>query len=49
MVVKEFVEWKFEHKVLDWINEDINLPLSGYVPSQDLVDLLKYNININLE
>jgi hypothetical protein len=48
-VVTEFLDWTFEPKAFDWINENIDMPLSGYAPSQELINLLTNNINKDLE
>jgi hypothetical protein len=47
--VTEFIEWTFEPAVFDRINENIDLPLAGYVPGMELVNLLKYNTDTDLE
>lgn len=48
-VVNGAVGWRFEVKAFDWVNDEIDLPLSGYVPSQELINLLTYSINTDLE
>ncbi len=46
---KDAIEWTFQAKIFDWANENIDLPLSGYVPDQELVNHLTHNINTDLE
>jgi hypothetical protein len=48
-LITDFIEWTFEPKVFDWINHDIDLPLMGLVPSQELINLLAFNIDTNKE
>ncbi len=45
----EYEEWEFDMYTTDWINKLNDSRLSGYSPPQELVNLLQYHINKELE
>ena len=48
-VTDEYSEWKYTRKYSDWHNTENELVLTGYVAPVPLVNLLKYNIDKELE
>ena len=48
-VVSKYAEWVFVAKYADWLNTQNELVLSGYTPETELVNLLEYNIDKELE
>ena len=48
-VAGEYSEWKYARKYSDWLNTENELPLTGYIAPVPLVNLLKYNIDKELE
>lgn len=45
----QYKEWEFDPKLLDWINKMSDNKLSGYVPSNELINLLTSNIDTTSE
>lgn len=48
-VAGEYSEWKYTRKYTDWQNTENELSLTGYIAPVQLVNLLKYNIDRELE
>ena len=48
-VVSKFYEWVFDLRYFDWMNVDNELTLTGYVPLVALVNLLRYNVDKEVE
>jgi len=48
-VAGEYSEWKYTRKYSDWHNTENELQLTGYIAPVPLVNLLKYNIDLQLE
>ncbi len=49
MPVKEYDLWEFDPAHSDWVNEESEELLSGYVPPRDLICLLELNIDLKTE
>jgi hypothetical protein len=47
--LKEYDEWEFDPKQFDWRQLSNENTLSGYLPPEELRNLLEYNIDITLE
>ena len=48
-VAAEYSEWKYTRKYSDWHNTENEQQLTGYIAPVPLVNLLKYNIDLQLE
>lgn len=48
-VVTEFEEWKFDAFSFDWLNVDTDQTLTDFVPQRELLNLLEFRVNTELE
>ncbi len=49
MLINEYQEWTFDLKQADWINTSSECALSDFQPITELLNLLQYHINTDLE
>ena len=45
----QFDEWEFDPKQFDWLNIKNEATLSGYMPTNELLNLLTFNIDTTSE
>lgn len=48
-IVSQFEKWEYEPKRLDWINTISDKPLTKYLPTSELLNLLANNIDTEME
>ncbi|MEP4091784.1 hypothetical protein [Reichenbachiella sp.] len=48
-VVFQCDKWLYQPAIKDWLNQDTAEMLSGYNPSQELVDILKHKLDLQSE
>ena len=48
-VAENYAEWVYIPQFHDWLNTENELTLTGYVPSNELLNLLTYNIRSDVE
>ncbi|MEZ5174567.1 MAG: protein rep [Bacteroidia bacterium] len=48
-VVSDYEQWDFNPSLCDWIEQSTGERLTGYVPTDELIDILKYRIDTDTE
>lgn len=48
-LLRHYDEWKFNPRISDWENTETDEVLSGYYPTEELLQMLEYRVDMELE